>query len=71
LQKTLDKEILETIQPFYAWRGLVVASPLWYPHLDEGVRVKLMNFVKNVLQVGTFDLDNVNAYLEKPEIILE
>lgn len=68
LQKTLDKEILETIQPFYAWRGLVVASPLWYPHLDESVRVKLINFVKNVLQVGTFDLGNVNAYLQKPAV---
>jgi tRNA A-37 threonylcarbamoyl transferase component Bud32 len=66
LQKTLDQVILETVQPFYAWRALVVASPLWYPHLEKSVRVKLLNFARNVLQTGKFDLENVNAYLEKP-----
>jgi hypothetical protein len=63
LQKTYDQEILEVIQPFYAWRGLVVASPIWYPTLNKGVRIKLLNFVKNVLRFETFDLNSVNAYL--------
>lgn len=63
LQKTSDYEILEVIQPFYAWRGLVVASPIWYPHLDKNVRVKLLNFVKNVLHFETFNLKHVNDYL--------
>jgi aminoglycoside phosphotransferase family enzyme len=31
LKKTGDSEILEVVQPFYAWRALVVASPIWYP----------------------------------------
>jgi streptomycin 6-kinase len=62
LGKTDDSEILEVIQPFYAWRGLVVASPVWYPTLKKSIRVKLLNFVKNVLQAERFDLDGVNVY---------
>jgi hypothetical protein len=66
LMKTEDKEILEVVQPFYAWRGLVVASPVWYPHLEKGVRVKLLNFVKNVLQCDEFDPKDVNFYTTEP-----
>jgi len=64
LQKTGDWEILEVVQPFYAWRGLVVASPIWYPNLSHDVRIKLLNFVKNVLRHEKFDLDTVNAYIQ-------
>jgi len=63
LQKTGDSEILEVVQPFYAWRGLVVASPIWYPNLSENVRTKILNFVKNVLQFEQFDVNNVNSYV--------
>lgn len=62
LQETGDKEILEVVQPFYAWRGLVVASPVWYPHLETRVRASLINFVKNVLACEKFDLEHVNSY---------
>jgi hypothetical protein len=64
LRRTGDSEILETIQPFYAWRGLVVASPVWYPQLSIDIRVKLLNFVTNVLQNDLFDLKNVNSYFK-------
>jgi len=63
LQKTGDKEILGVVQPFYAWRGLVVASPIWYPSLSFDVRAKLFNFVRNVLLFDQFDLKGVNSYL--------
>jgi hypothetical protein len=63
LQKTGGSEILETVQPFYAWRGLVVASPLWYPNLSKDVRTKILNFVKNVLQFERFDISDVNSYV--------
>ena len=64
LQKTGDWEILEVVQPFYAWRGLVVASPIWYPSLSRDVRIKLLNFVKNVLHHEKFDLEAVNSYIQ-------
>ncbi|MEM1565663.1 MAG: aminoglycoside phosphotransferase family protein [Candidatus Bathyarchaeia archaeon] len=64
LLKTNDWEILEVVQPFYAWRGLVVASPIWYPNLSLDVRIRLLNFVRNVLRTEKFDLDAVNAYMQ-------
>ena len=64
LDKTHDEEMLKVIQPFYAWRGLVVASPIWYPNLSLDVRTKLFNFIKNVLSVEKFDLKDVNSYFK-------
>jgi hypothetical protein len=65
LTKTGDREILEVVQPFYAWRSLVLASPLWYPTLPRNVRVCLLNFAKHVLRFEKFDLSQVNSYLSK------
>jgi hypothetical protein len=62
LRKTSDSELLEVVQPFYAWRSLVVASPIWYPNLNGDVRVKLLNFAKNVLKHDRFNLMDVNSY---------
>jgi hypothetical protein len=64
LRQTGDEEILEVIPPFYAFRGLVIASPIWYPHLGLEVRTKLFNFIKNVLELERFDPTEVNEYLE-------
>ena len=64
LDKTGDEEILEVVQPFYAWRCLVVASPVWYPHIPLDVRKKLFNFVKNILETERFDLESVNSYIK-------
>jgi len=63
LDKTKDYEIFEVIQPFFAWRGLVIASPLWYPNLSEDVRIKIFNFINNVLNVDRFNPNYVNSYL--------
>ena len=63
LELTNDEEMLSVVQPFYAWRGLVVASPIWYPSLTPSVRRKLLCFVDKVLNVDTFDLERVNDYL--------
>jgi hypothetical protein len=68
LQKTGDMEILKVVQPYYAWRGLVVASPVWYPNLTREVRVKLFNFVRNVLQIECFDLSSVNSYFAEVQM---
>jgi len=62
LHKTSDEEMLTVIQPYYAWRGLVIASPIWYPNLAIDVRVKLFHFIKNVLETEKFDLKDVNSY---------
>jgi len=64
LDKTGDKEILNVLQPFYAWRSLVVASPLWYPNLPLDVRRKVFRFAVNVLKAEKFDFEDVNSYLK-------
>ncbi|HDJ26205.1 MAG TPA: hypothetical protein ENF34_02695 [Candidatus Bathyarchaeota archaeon] len=68
LDKTGDEEVLEVVQPFYAWRGLVVASPIWYPTLPTDVRIKLFNFVVNVLGAERFELGAVNDYITSDAI---
>lgn len=65
LDKSGDEEVLKIIQPFYAWRGLVIASPLWYPNLSLGTRTKLLDFVKNVLETEILDLTNINSYFRR------
>lgn len=64
LERTKDEELLEVIQPFYAFRGLVIASPIWYPHLKREIRTRLFNFIKNLLELGKFNPADVNRYLE-------
>jgi aminoglycoside phosphotransferase family enzyme len=64
LKQTGDYELLEVIQPFYAFRGLVVASPVWYPNISLDTRRKLFNFIRNVLDAEEFEYKGVEKYLE-------
>jgi aminoglycoside phosphotransferase (APT) family kinase protein len=59
-----DREVTELAAPFFAFRGLVIASPLWYPGLDTTVRRAIFNFIKNVLAADRFDPGAVNRYCE-------
>jgi hypothetical protein len=63
LSRTNDKEMLDVIAPFFAWRGLVIASPVWYPHLPVQVRRTIFNFIRNILAADRFDPEDVNRYL--------
>jgi phosphotransferase family enzyme len=63
LARTADSEMLEVIAPFLAWRGLVIASPVWYPHLSSAVRKSIFNFIENVLAAERFNPEDVNRYL--------
>ena len=64
LERSGDREILEVAAPFLAFRGLVMANPVWYPALDEELRRRLLRFVLNVLQDARFDPSRANAYCE-------
>jgi hypothetical protein len=55
LSGTNDWELLEVIAPFFAWRALVVASPVWYPDLQPAQRQRLIRFAERVLDQGAFD----------------
>ena len=62
LERTRDAELLEAAGLFLAFRGLVMANPLWYPALDAGVREKLFNFINAVLAEERFDPARANQY---------
>jgi hypothetical protein len=62
LQHSGDREMLRLAAPFFAFRGLVMASPLWYPSLPDSVRQALLMFVLGVLRAPEFDPAEVNAY---------
>jgi hypothetical protein len=59
-----DEELTRVIQPWFAWRALVLASPLWYPTILDGARRKLLNFARRVMMAARYDFNNVNQYLE-------
>jgi hypothetical protein len=62
LAETDDHELLEVIAPFFAWRALVLASPLWY-HVRDDVRHALFAFVDRILHEPVFDPNRVGDYL--------
>jgi Phosphotransferase enzyme family len=62
LERTADREILHVVAPFFAFRALVMASPVWYPNLPEAARSKLLTFVFRVLNEKIFDPTQVNKY---------
>src|SRR5208337_4284104 len=62
LEQTGDREMLEVAAPFFVFRALVLASPVWYPALENAARQKLLTFMLTVLEQETFDPRQVNAY---------
>jgi hypothetical protein len=65
LERTGDEEIFKVMAPFYAFRGLVVAHPLYYPDMELEKRRMIFNFINNVLDSDEFDRKRVDAYLKK------
>jgi hypothetical protein len=63
LEQSRDRELLGVIQPFYAWRALVVASPVWYPSLPLSVRETLFCFIERILTSGSFVPERIDLYL--------
>lgn len=64
LEASGDEEILEVMAPFFVFRGLVIASPEWYPDHPAPVRAGLLRFLENVLEDEVFDWKNINRYME-------
>lgn len=64
LEKTHDDEMLTLIQPFYAWRALVIANPIWYPNLEVEIRKMIFSFISNLLDSERFEVEKVNEYLQ-------
>jgi hypothetical protein len=63
LRQRPDDELLTVIQPWLAWRALVLASPQWYPTVDEADRRKLLTLARQVLKLEQFVWQDLNRYL--------
>jgi hypothetical protein len=48
-------DVLAAVAPFYAWRALVLASPIWYPHLAPQDRDRILSFAERALAADRFD----------------
>jgi len=62
LQRSGDGEMQSVVGPFLAFRGLVMASPIWYPTLSDTVRQKVVAFTLAVLETDSFDPLKANCY---------
>ncbi len=59
-----DEELVTVIQPWFAWRVLVLTSPVWYPDISDDVRHKLLTFARRVMSSDRYDYRRVNQYME-------
>ena len=62
LERSGDLEMLQVVAPFFAFRGLVMAHPIWYPNLARDVRQKFFHFMQAVLNEDIFNPYEVNRY---------
>jgi len=61
--KVKDPHIQRTAGIYFAFRGVVVAHPVFYSAQSDDVRRKMMRFVDNVLDEESFDPTKINEYL--------
>lgn len=62
LAESDDHELMEVIPPFFVWRALVLASPVWY-HVTDEVRIALFTFIQHLLSNPVFDPNRMTDYL--------
>lgn len=64
LENTKDSDIFHVIQPFFAFRILVIANPKFYPDDRNETKKKLLNFGNSVLETKQFELEQITNYIE-------
>jgi len=62
-KKAGETHILRTAGTYFAFRGVVVAHPVFYKEQSDDVRRKMMSFVSNILSEESFDPDKIDQYL--------
>jgi hypothetical protein len=58
-----DRELLEVIPPFLAFRALVIGHPRWYPSLALSTREALLGFARTLMAGGPLDAERVPELL--------
>jgi hypothetical protein len=55
LEASGDAELTRVCAPFVAWRGLVVANPVWYPDVAPDARDRVLALIERALDAERFD----------------
>ena len=63
MKQTGDSDLPSVAAPFFAFRGAVVANPVFYPELSREGRRLIFRFMNRVLDAQKFDPARVNEYL--------
>jgi len=63
IRESRDEEITAVAAPFFAFRGAVVANPVFYPEVTDKQRNSILLFINNILNDEMFDVEQVNNYL--------
>ncbi len=63
LEVSEDRDLLKVVAPFFAWRSLVLASPIWYPDVTRTLRNRLLSFAERLLEGTEFHPAQVNGLL--------
>jgi aminoglycoside phosphotransferase (APT) family kinase protein len=58
-----DRELCTVVAPFFTWRALVLASPVWYPDVETTTRDRLLTFAERLLAGVRFDPQSIDALL--------
>lgn len=61
LRESGDQELCEVAAPFLAWRGLVVANPVWYPAVEADARDRVLRLIERTLEADRFDPEFAEA----------
>jgi thiamine kinase-like enzyme len=64
IRKTGDIEINKIAPLFFAFRGVVVAHPIFYKNQTDETRKKIFNFINKVLDEEKFDYKKINSYIK-------
>jgi len=65
VEKTMDRGLFEAIQPFFAFRILVIANPRFYPKDSAAIKRKLLNFGRLLLDLDTFKVEEMYDLIER------
>ncbi len=65
-ERSGDRDLPGVVAPHFAFRGLVLANPLWYPKESDDVRRKLFRFILSVLEAERFEPDRIPAWFGRP-----
>jgi hypothetical protein len=65
LERSGDAELPGVVAPHFAFRGLVLANPLWYPNESEAVRRSLFRLILSILEADRFEVGRIPEYLDR------